>query len=157
MEHIIAAKAVAFEEAMKDSFKEYGHQIVRNAKVLSATLMENGIRLVSNGTDNHLMLIDCNPLGITGKKGVNAMVKSDIYTNRNTIPFDPGSAFKPTGIRLGTPALTTRGMKEDEMKIIGKIISDILKNIDDETIIEESKKQVKELADAFPVYGDMSI
>jgi len=156
MEHIIAAKAVAFEEASSQSFKDYAHQIVVNAKTLSETLMGEGLRLVSGGTDNHLMLIDLNPFGITGKTGSDALVECDIYTNRNTIPYDPGSAFKPTGIRIGTPALTTRGMKEAEMKIIGKIISDVLKNTDKEGVINQAKFRVKELTDAFPIYPELN-
>src|SRR3989344_1410036 len=111
LEHMIAAKAVCFAEAMTPEFKTYAHQIVLNAKALAQTLIDEGIRLVSGGTDNHLMLIDCNPLKITGRVGSEALAECGIYTNRNTIPFDPGSAFEPTGILLGTPALTTRGMK----------------------------------------------
>ena len=121
LEHVIAAKAVCFAEAMKPEFIEYGHQIVKNAKALAQTLMNEGLRLVSGGTDIHLMLIDCNPLKITGRDGSEALAEGGIYTNRNSIPYDPGTAFEPTGIRLGTPALTTRGMKEEQMEIIGKI------------------------------------
>src|SRR3989344_5482745 len=127
MEHIIAAKAVCFGEAMTPAFNTYAHQIVLNAQALAKTLMAEGISLISGGTDNHLMLIDCNPLGITGRVGSEALAECGIYTNRNTIPFDPGSAFEPTGIRLGTPALTTRGMGTEEMETICKTIAAVLK------------------------------
>ncbi|MBI3290773.1 serine hydroxymethyltransferase [Candidatus Falkowbacteria bacterium] len=157
LEHIIAAKAVCFAEAQKPEFKQYGHQIVKNAKTLAETLKSGGLRLVSGGTDIHLMLIDCNPLKITGRQGSDALAEGGIYTNRNTIPYDPGSAFEPTGIRLGTPALTTRGMKEDQMKIIGKIIAKVLKNIDSVKIKKELKNTVKELADEFPIYSGMEV
>jgi len=157
LEHMIAAKAVCFAEAMTPEFKTYAHQIVLNAKALAQTLIDEGIRLVSGGTDNHLMLIDCNPLKITGRVGSEALAEGGIYTNRNTIPFDPGSAFEPTGIRLGTPALTTRGMKEKQMEIIGKIIAKVLKNIDDEGVKKELEDTVAQLTKEFPVYAGMEI
>lgn len=155
MEHIIAAKAVCFKEAMTQEFIEYGHQIVRNAKTLAQTLTACGLRLISGGTDNHLMLIDCVPLKITGREGSEALAECGIYTNRNTIPYDPGTAFEPSGIRLGTPALTTRGMKEREMKIIGTMIAEVLKNQKKDTIKEKAKKTVKELCQQFPIYQDL--
>lgn len=152
LEHIIAAKAVCFGEALKPEFIEYQKQIVKNARVLAETLMENGIKLVSNGTDNHLMLINCKSLEITGRHGSEALARAEIYTNRNAIPFDNGSAFEPSGIRLGTPALTTRGMKENEMKIIGKWISDILHNVNDEELISRVRGDVLEMTGRFPIY-----
>ncbi|MFH0854381.1 MAG: serine hydroxymethyltransferase [bacterium] len=155
MEHIIAAKAACFKEAMTEEFKEYQKQIVKNAKVLAEILMENGLRLVSGGTDNHLMLIDCRNIGITGKIGSEALAMADIYTNRNTIPFETGSPFDPSGIRLGAPALTTRGMKEGEMRIIGKWISDILHNVNNEELIGKVKNEVKEMTMKFPIYEDL--
>jgi glycine hydroxymethyltransferase len=110
LEHIIAAKAIAFSEAMKPEFMEYQKQIVKNAHVLARTLIENGLRIVSGGTDTHLMMIDCSPLNITGKDGANALARAGIYTNFNMIPYDTRTPFNPSGIRLGTPALTSRGM-----------------------------------------------
>lgn len=152
LDHIIAAKAVCFAEAMKEEFRNYQKQIVKNAKILAEVLMENSLRLVSGGTDNHLMLINCEPLGITGRQGSEAMARAEIYTNRNSIPFDSGSAFEPSGIRLGTPALTTRGMGENEMRIIGKWISDILRDTNNEELIGKIKKEVLEMAKRFPIY-----
>ena len=155
MEHIIAAKAVCFAEAMTPEFKAYAHQIGLNAQALAAALLAEGITLVSGGTDNHLMLIDCNPLGITGRTGSEALAACGIYTNRNTIPFDQGSAFEPTGIRLGTPALTTRGMGTKEMEIIGRTIAAVLKQPADEATLTQAQKTVRELADAFPLYPEL--
>ncbi len=157
LEHVIAAKAVCFAEAAKPEFKEYGHQIVKNAKTLAQTLMSRGLRLVSGGTDTHLMLIDCGPLGITGREASEALAAGGIYTNRNSIPYDPGSAFEPTGVRLGTPALTTRNMKEKQMEIIGTIIAKVLKNIDDEKVKQELNDIVSQLTREFPIYEDMKI
>lgn len=155
LDHVIAAKAVCFQEAMTEEFKIYQQQIVKNAKVLAEVLMENGLRLVSGGTDNHLMLINCEPLRITGRQGSEALAKAEIYTNRNAIPFDNGSAFEPSGIRLGTPALTTRGMKENEMKIIGKMIADILKDHTNEELIVRVRGEVLEMTKKFPIYEGM--
>lgn len=156
MEHVIAAKAVCFQEASRPEFIEYGHQIVRNAETLAVTLKEQGLRLVSGGTDNHLMLIDCVPLKISGRQGSETLADCGIYTNRNTIPYDSGSAFEPSGIRLGTPALTTRGMKEEEMKIVGEMIARVLKNVDDEKIKNEVMKEVAELTKHFPIYKEVT-
>ncbi len=156
-EHIIAAKAVAFGEAMKPEFKDYAHQIVKNAKVLAETLMENGIELVSGGTDNHLMLIDLiktkavGKMGM-GKEGAVALEEGGIVTNANTIPFDPSTPFRPSGIRLGTPILTTRGMKEPEMKTVGEWIAKILNNMDNTEIREKIKEEIKELCSKFVFY-----
>ena len=155
LEHVIAAKAVCFAEAMKPEFKDYGHQIVKNAKALAETLTAEGLRLVSGGTDIHLMLIDCNSLKITGRQASDVLAQGGIYTNRNTIPYDPGSAFEPTGVRLGTPALTTRGMKEPQMKIIGNVIAKVLKNIDDEKVKKELQDTVIQLTREFPLYPGM--
>jgi len=152
LDHIIAAKAVCFKEAMTEKFRDDQRQIAKNAKLLAETLMENGLRLVSNGTDNHLMLVDCAPLNITGKEGTEALANAEIYTNRNTIPFDKGSAFNPSGIRIGTPALTSRGMKEGEMKIIGKWISAILHDINNEELVGKIKEEVFEMTKRFSIY-----
>ncbi|OGY43899.1 MAG: serine hydroxymethyltransferase [Candidatus Buchananbacteria bacterium RIFCSPHIGHO2_01_FULL_39_14] len=157
LENMIAAKAVCFAEAAKPEFKTYAHQIVLNAKTLAETFIQEGLELVSGGTDNHLMLIKCAPLGLTGRQGSEALAQGGIYTNRNTIPYDTGTAFEPTGIRLGTPALTSRGMKEGQMKIIGKIIAKVLKNINNDNILKELKDVVAQLCQEFPVYKEMTI
>jgi len=156
-EHIIAAKAVAFGEALKPEFKEYAHQIVKNAKALAESLMENGIELVSGGTDNHLMLIDLiktkaiGELG-KGKEGAVALEEAGVVTNANTIPFDPSTPFRPSGIRLGTPILTTRGMKESEMKTVGEWIAKVLNNMDKPEIRPKIKEEIKELCSQFVFY-----
>ena len=156
MEHVIAAKAVCFKEANTQDYKNYCHQIVKNAKTLAQTLMNNGIRLVSGGTDNHLMLIDCLPLKITGKEGSDALAQCNIFTNRNSIPFDPAPPFKPSGIRLGTPAITARGIKENETKTIGKTIADVLKNINSEDAKSRAKKTVEDVTQKFPIYQGLN-
>lgn len=150
--HVIAAKAVAFKEAMSEEFKEYQGQIVKNAKALAETLMEEGLRLVSNGTDTHLMLVDLRNLGITGKDAQNWLESANITVNKNTIPFDPQKPWVASGIRIGTPALTTRGMKENEMREIGKLIAQVLKSKGNEGVINKVKGKVKELVEAFPLY-----
>lgn len=155
LEHIIAAKAVAFAEAMKPEFVEYQKQIVANAKALAESLAENGLRLVSGGTDNHLVLIDCTPLNITGKDGALALAEAEIYTNFNVIPFDTRKPFNPSGIRLGTPALTSRGMKEKEMKEIGKMIGDLLKDHTNQSLIKKTRDLVYELTKSFPLYEEL--
>jgi glycine hydroxymethyltransferase len=157
MEHVIAAKAVCFGEALTPEFKKYAHQIALNAKALAKVFSDNGLRLVSGGTDNHLMLIDCRPFEITGRQGSEALAEVGIYTNRNTIPYDTGSAFEPSGIRLGAPAITTRGMKEAEMKLVGEMIVKIIKNIGDENIKKEVKDIVKELTTKFPIYSNLTV
>lgn len=153
--HVIAAKAVAFKEALTDEFKQYQKQIVANAKAMADEFTKLGIRLVSGGTDNHLMLLDLRSLGITGKEAEEALGKADITVNRNTIPFDPQKPFITSGIRIGTPAVTTRGMKENEMREIARLIHRILTNINDESVINEAKKKVKELCEAFPLYPEL--
>ncbi len=152
--HVIAAKAVCFKEAMTDEFKQYASQIVKNAKALAETLMEEGLRLVSGGTDNHLMLVDLRPFGITGNVAEHALEKAGITVNKNTIPFDPEKPTVTSGIRIGTPAVTTRGMKEPEMRRIGKLIAEVLRNPESDTVIEKVKKEVRELTEAFPLYKE---
>jgi len=154
LEHVIAAKAVAFKEAMSDDFKTYQKQVVTNAKTLADELASLGYRLVAGGTDTHLMLVDLRSKNITGRDAENALGKSDITVNRNTIPFDPQKPFVTSGIRLGTPALTTRGMKEAEMKKIAQLIDKVLSNISNEKIYTEVKAGVKELAESFPLYAE---
>lgn len=147
--HIIAAKAVSFKEALTDEFKEYQQQIVNNAAVLAAELQDYGFRLVSGGTDNHLMLVDLNNKGITGKDAETALDKVGITANKNTIPFEKRSPFVTSGIRLGTPAVTSRGMKEAEMKLVAEFIAETIENIDDDNKLAEIKNRVYELTEKF--------
>ena len=153
--HVIASKAICFKEAMSEEFKNYQEQIVKNAKALANTLKEEGARLVSGGTDNHLMLVDLRPFKITGKKAERILGSVNITVNKNTIPFDPEKPFVASGIRLGTPALTTRGMKEEEMKIVGKLIARVLKNPENESVLNEVKKEVLSLCERFPLYPEL--
>nr|WP_022850257.1 serine hydroxymethyltransferase [Limisalsivibrio acetivorans] len=150
--HVIAAKAVAFGEALTDEFKVYQAQIVKNAKALAETLTAEGYRLVSGGTDNHLMLVDLTKQDITGKDAEAALGMANITANKNTIPFETRSPFVTSGIRLGTPAVTSRGMKEGEMKIIGKCIADVFNNISDEAAVKDVKNRIEDLTSKFPLY-----
>jgi glycine hydroxymethyltransferase len=152
--HIIAAKAVAFGEAMRGDFKEYQEQILKNAKALASELQEQGLRLVSGGTDNHLMLVDvfANGKGITGKAAEKALEAANITVNKNTIPFDKNSPFVASGIRIGTPAVTTRGMKEPEMQEIGRLIAAIVQDPESEETRTKVLQGVSELAAKFPLY-----
>ncbi len=151
--HVIAAKAVAFKEAEKPEFNEYQRQIVKNARALAEALKEHGFRLVTDGTDNHLMLVDLRSIGITGKVAEEALGKAGITVNKNTIPFDPQKPTVTSGIRIGVPAVTTRGMKEEEMKKIAEMIARVLKNPDDESVIKSVRGEVDELTKAFPLYA----
>jgi len=150
--HVIAAKAVSFREALQPEFKTYQQQIVANAKALAAGLVGEGWRLVSGGTDNHLMLIDVFTKGITGKVAEAALDKAGITVNKNTIPFDKNSPMVASGIRVGTPALTSRGMKESDMEQIAKLMSKALHNVENETVLGEVKRDVRKLCDRFPLY-----
>jgi glycine hydroxymethyltransferase len=150
--HVIAAKAVAFKEALSPEFKKYQQQIIKNAKVLADTLKQSGLELVSGGTDNHLILIDLTNKNVTGKDAEAALGRANITVNKNTVPFETKSPFVTSGIRIGTPALTTRGMKEKEMEIIGQWICDIIDNIENEKYISEIGAKVKELASGFPLF-----
>jgi len=150
--HIIAAKAVAFREAMTDDFKAYQAQIVKNAKVLADTLLAEGYRLVSGGTDTHLILIDLTASGISGKVAQETLDRTGITANKNRIPFDTKSSQVTSGIRVGTPAVTTRGMKEKEMKVIALLISDVLKHHKDEKRLREVREEVRTLCEKFPLY-----
>src|SRR6056297_7129 len=153
LEHIIAAKAVGFKEAMSNEFKEYQNQIIKNARALSEKLKELGYRLVSGGTDNHLMLVDVlSSLNITGKKAQKLLGKADITVNKNTIPFDSKSPFVTSGVRLGTPALTTRGMKEPQMEKVAVLIDKALRSDGEEIKLKKVKKEVRELCDEFELY-----
>jgi glycine hydroxymethyltransferase len=151
--HVIAAKAVAFKEAQAPEFKTYQQQIVKNAKALAATLLDEGWRLVSGGTDNHLMLIDVFSRGITGKVAEGALDRAGITVNKNTIPYDQNSPMVASGIRVGTPALTSRGMKEPEMEKVGRLLSRALQSVNDETALGQVKKDVHALCSSFPLYA----
>ena len=155
LEHVIAAKAICFKVAMGDDFKEYQKQVVKNAAVLSDELTGHGLRIVSGGTDNHLMLVDVTPLNITGKDAETALDIAGITVNKNTIPFDQNPPMVSSGIRLGTPSLTTRGMKESEMKIVAELIVEALKNTNDEAVLSNIKGKVKELTSSFSIYSDI--
>ncbi|RAI79866.1 serine hydroxymethyltransferase [Macrococcoides goetzii] len=150
--HVIAAKAVAFGEALQPEFKTYQTQVINNAKTLAETLSERGLRIVSGGTDNHLFSVDVTPMDLTGKVAEHALDAVGITTNKNTIPFDKTSPFVTSGIRIGTPAVTTRGLKEEEMKLIGNIIADVLANHEDEQVLAKAREQVKSITDKFPLY-----
>jgi len=151
--HIVAAKAVAFGEALRPEFKEYAAQTVANAKVLASVLQEAGFRIISGGTDNHLMLVDVFQKGILGSEAELALGKAGITVNKNSIPYDTNPPLKPSGIRIGTPALTTRGMKEAEMRLIGAWITKALELRNDDAALEKIRLEVAELADNFPLYG----
>jgi len=150
--HIIAAKAVAFGEALKPEFKSYAQQVINNAAALANSLIEKGYEIVSGGTDNHVFLVDLTNKEITGKTAENALHSAGITVNKNMVPFDTKSPFVTSGIRLGTAALTTRGMKEPEMKIIAGMIHRVLKDSEDETLAKTIIQEIKELCDGFPLY-----
>ena len=151
--HVIAAKAVAFKEALDPSFNEYQGQVIKNAQKLAETLEAGGLRIVSGGTDNHLMLVDLQSKKVTGKLAEEKLEKAGITCNKNAIPNDPEKPFVTSGIRLGTPAVTTRGMKEAEMIVIGNLILKVLHNVNDDNAIEEVRKEVVELTKKFPLYA----
>ncbi len=153
--HVIASKAVAFGEALQPSFKTYAQNVVKNANVLAETLISEGVNIVSGGTDNHLMLLDTRNLNITGKDAEKVLDSIGITVNKNAIPFDPTSPFVTSGIRIGTPAVTSRGMDEQAMVTIGRIIANVLKNPKDEANLAESARQVAELTDQYPLYPEL--
>ena len=151
--HVIAGKAVAFKEALSPEFKAYQEQVVKNAKVMAETLIKRGLRIVSGRTESHVMLVDLQPKGLTGKEAERILGEAHMTCNKNAIPNDPQTPFVTSGIRIGTPALTTRGFKEAETEAIANLIADVLDNPTDTAIIERVKADVKKLVDAFPVYG----
>ena len=153
--HIIAAKAVAFGEALKPEFSEYARQIVDNAKSMAEEFLSRGYHLVSGGTDTHLVLIDLTEKGITGKKAENTLEKVGITVNKNMVPFDQKSPFVTSGIRIGTPAVTTRGMKEDEMKTIVGLIDKVISSPDSEDLLSTVISEVLDLCRDFPLYRDL--
>ncbi len=152
--HVIASKAVAFKEALQPSFKDYQIQIVKNAKALAQELLNYGYHVVAGGTDTHLMLVSFVEKGITGKVVEEALDKAGITVNKNTVPFDPQKPFITSGIRIGTPAVTTRGMKEPEMKKIGRFIHETISNIGDEEVYKKVRKEVEQLCREFPLYKE---
>ncbi len=152
--HVIAAKAVAFKEALSDEFKVYQQQVLDNAKALADELVKKGFRIVSSGTDNHLMLVDLRSKNITGKEAQFLLDEIGITANRNTIPFEPLSPFVTSGIRLGTPALTTRGLKEDDIREVADIIADVIGNREDGAVIETAKAKVQAICKKFPLYEE---
>ena len=152
--HVIAAKAVAFKEALSDEFKVYQQQVLDNAKALADELVKKGFRIVSGGTDNHLMLVDLRSKNITGKEAQFLLDEIGITANRNTIPFEPLSPFVTSGIRLGTPALTTRGLKEEDIREVADIIADVIENREDSAVIEAAKAKVQAICKKFPLYEE---
>ena len=150
--HIIVAKAVAFKEALSPEFKEYQKQVVKNAKAMADALVKGGLRIVSGGTDNHLMLVDLRPKGVTGKMAEESLEKAGITCNKNAIPNDPEKPFVTSGVRLGTPAITARGMKEDEAVKVAEMIIKVLENVNDDEKIAEVKNEVLKLTEKFPLY-----
>jgi glycine hydroxymethyltransferase len=153
--HLIAAKAVCLREAQESGFREYQAQIVRNAQALAQTLMDEGLRLVSGGTDNHLMLVDLTDTGLTGKEAANRLERAGICVNKNLIPFDQRKPTETSGIRPGTPAITSRGMKEPEMKLIGQLMARVIRDGQDPAVVQEVRGLVYELCERFPVYVDL--
>jgi glycine hydroxymethyltransferase len=151
--HVIAAKAVAFKEALAPEFKVYAQQVVKNAKALAAELVERGYNLVSGGTDTHLMLLDFSGSELTGKVAEETLEKAGITVNKNAVPFDTRSPFVTSGIRIGTPATTTRGLKENEMRQVGEWIDRALQNIDNEAALAEIRGEVRAMCQQFPLYA----
>lgn len=155
LEHIIAGKAIAFGEILTDDFTVYAKQVVNNAQAMASAFVNKGYHLISNGTDNHLMLIDLRNKNISGKKAEQALVKAEITLNKNMVPFDDKSAFVTSGIRIGTPAITTRGLKEEHMQFVVNAVDNVLMNADDENVISNVRKQVNEFMEQFPLYPEM--
>jgi glycine hydroxymethyltransferase len=153
LEHVIAAKAIAFGEALNPEFKEYGKQVIRNAKVMANEFIKKDYKIISGGTENHCMLIDLRNKNISGKEAENALVKADITANKNMVPFDTQSPFITSGIRFGTPAITTRGVKEDVIPIIVNLIDKVILNYSDEKILSEVQKEVNKLMNSYPIFA----
>lgn len=158
-DHVTAAKAVAFGEALRPEFKEYARQVVRNAEALAEELMARGLKLVTDGTDNHLMVIDLRLLGLVGRgrQVQGALDRAGLTVNRNSVPFDEAGPFNPSGIRLGTPAVTTRGMKESEMRFIGGLVAEAIGGYKDEAVLKKVKEDILELVGGFPLYPGLTV
>ena len=152
LEHVIAAKAVSFGEAIDGKFEVYAKQVIANARALANAMIDNGFDIVSGGTDNHLMLVDLRNKNVNGKETEKALVQADITCNKNMVPFDDKSAFTTSGIRLGTAAITTRGLKESDMQTIAGLINDVVMNLKDENVISGVRKKVNELMDSKPLF-----
>lgn len=150
--HIIAAKAVSFKEALQPDFKDYTRQIIKNAEMLGETLKKEGATLISDGTDNHIVLLDVRPWNLTGKEAEKLLEKAEITVNKNTIPYDPESPFVTSGIRMGTAALTTRGMKQEEMIKIGKTIAAVLRSKGDPIILKQAKETIRKICEGYPLF-----
>ena len=153
LEHVIAAKAIAFGEALKPEFKAYGEQVIKNAKLMANEFIKKGYKIISGGTENHCMLIDLRNKNITGKDAENALVKADITANKNMVPFDTQSPFITSGIRLGTPAITTRGVKENVIPVIVDLIDRVIVNYEDKKVLSEVKNEVNKLMSAYPIFA----
>ena len=151
----IAAKAVAFKEALDPSFKQYQSQVLKNSRLLSELLMDSGFDCITGGTDTHLVLLDLRKSGVTGKQAEQALSTAGITTNKNAIPFDPQPPAIASGVRIGTPGITTRGMKEDEIKVISSLITKAISNFDNENVLESCRKDVNDLCSKFPIYSDL--
>jgi glycine hydroxymethyltransferase len=155
LEHVIAAKAIAFGEILEPSFKDYGKQVISNAQAMAKAFVSRGYKLISNGTDNHLMLIDLRNKNLTGKKAQETLDKAHITLNKNAVPFDDKSPFVTSGIRVGVPAITTRGMKEADMETVTNLIDKVLTNADDETVITSVRSEVKNFMQQYPLYPEL--
>jgi glycine hydroxymethyltransferase len=153
--HVIAAKAVAFGEALQPSFKAYAVQIIKNAKTLAQKLSSHGYNLISGGTDNHLMLVDLRNKGVTGKEAESALEQSGITVNKNAVPFDDKPPLVTSGIRIGTPAITTRGMRETEMEMIGDLIHQVIQNVGSQKTYQDVRNSVRHLCEKFPLYSEL--
>jgi glycine hydroxymethyltransferase len=152
LEHVIAAKAIAFGEALSENFKAYGKQVIENAQAMADAFVKRGYKVISGGTDNHSMLIDLRSKNITGKDAENALVKADITVNKNMVPFDTESPFVTSGIRIGTPAITTRGINTEEIETIVELVDRVIENYENDAIIEEVKKEVNALMSPRPIF-----
>jgi len=157
LEHVIASKAVAFGEALTPEFVAYGEQVIRNAQAMADSFMDLGYDVISGGTDNHSMLIDLRSKGLTGKEAENALIKADITVNKNMVPFDDKSPFVTSGMRIGTPAVTTRGLTEDRMKSIVEYIDRVLMNMEDEEVIADVKKEVNAMMNEYPLFAQKTL
>jgi len=155
LEHVIAAKAVAFGEILTDEFEQYGKQVLSNAQAMAKAFVDRGYNLISNGTDNHLMLIDLRNKNLTGKKAQETLDKAHITLNKNAVPFDDKSPFVTSGIRVGVPAVTTRGLKEADVVAVAGMIDKVLMNADDAAVVEEVKKDVHQFMAQFPLYPEL--
>lgn len=153
LEHVIAAKAIAFGEALQEGFRDYGRQVIENAKTMAEAFEEKGYKVSSGGTDNHSMLIDLRPKGLTGKDAEDALVQADITCNKNMVPFDEQPPMVTSGIRIGTPAITTRGLKEGEVRKIVDLIDEVLMNKDDANKIQEVKEKVNAMMSEYPLFA----